>query len=307
MVYIDQNFKATLYFQINRMQFFSIFIDEKMDYLFNHPLTAFFTLMVFMFVFYLLFDFAEFMWVKYISPKPFYRHLYLWKHKLTSDQAYILNTQFSFYQNLSPKQKIYFEHRVSRFIKQHQFQGRSGLYVNDQQIVLIASTAIMLTFGYRNYMIKSLKRFIIYPNVFRSKMNKAYHKGEFNPAYKAVVFSWKDFLEGYEIDNDNFNLGIHEIVHAMHFDFLKPKNDAISAIIFDHYYQKIKTLLHTDATYRQNLVSSKYLRNYAFTNNFEFIAVLVESFFETPEELNSQFPKLYSYVKKMLNFDFKGY
>ncbi|WP_127845425.1 zinc-dependent peptidase [Psychroflexus aestuariivivens] len=289
------------------MKYFYILNDTITNSFFMLVLTALLSLIVLVIVFYQLFAFSEFLWVKFISPKPFYRHLYFRKQKLPRDQAYILNTQFSFYQNLKPKQKLYFEHRVSKFIKQHNFKGRSGFYINDQQIVLIASTAIMLTFGYRNYMIKSLERFIIYPDVFKSKTNKAYHKGEFNPAYKAVVFSWKDFLEGYNIDNDNFNLGIHEIVHAIHFDFLKPDNDSISAIIFEHHYKKIKKLIQTNTTYRQNLVASKYLRNYAFTNNFEFIAVLIESFFETPQELKNQFPEVYSHVKKMLNFDFNGY
>lgn len=289
------------------MEFIYILADEKMNSFLTQVLTAVLVLMILVIVFYQIFLFVEFIWVKYISPKPFYRHFYLRKLKLSKDQVYILNTQFSFYQNLNPKQKIYFEHRVSRFIKQHKFEGRSGLYINDQEIVLIAATAIMLTFGYRNYMIKSLERFIIYPDVFKSKINRAYHKGEFNPAYKAVVFSWKDFLEGYEIDNDNFNLGIHEIVHAMHFDFLKPDNDSISAIIFEHHYKKLKKLIQTNTTYRQNLIASKYLRNYAFTNNFEFIAVLIESFFETPQELKNQFPEMYSHVKKMLNFDFNDY
>jgi Mlc titration factor MtfA (ptsG expression regulator) len=250
---------------------------------------------------------VEFLWVKYISPKPFFRHFYLIKKKLSSDQLYILKTEFSFYQNLNKKQKLYFEHRVARFIKEHEFKGRSGVFIQNQHKVLIASTAIMLTFGYRHYMIKSLKRFIVYPDVFRSKINKANHKGEFNPAYKAVIFSWKDFLEGYEIENDNFNLGIHEMVHAMHFDFLKPNNTSISAIIFSKHYKKLKKLIHTDINYRQRLISSRYLRNYAFTNNFEFLAVLIESFFETPEELKNQFPEIYTLMNKMLNFDVKNH
>lgn len=264
-------------------------------------------LMIIALISYFTFEFFEFLWVRYIMPKPFFKHLYFKKHKLTNNQFYVLNSQFSFYQNLNSKQKLYFEHRLSRFIKLHEFEGRAGLYVTDHHKVLIASTAVMLTFGYRNYTIKSLKRFIIYPDVFKSRLNKALHKGEYNPALKAVVFSWKDFLEGYEIDNDNFNLGIHEIVHAIHYDFINPKNDSISAIIFMHYYNKIKKLMRDNTTYRENLISSKYLRNYAFTNNFEFIAVVIESFFETPIEFKNQFPELYAYVRKMLSFDFKGY
>ena len=284
-----------------------IFNEEKVSPLYLQIITAFLVVLVLFIFFYQIISYSESLWVRYISPKPFYLYLYIKKKKLTVDQLYILETDFSFYQNLKSKQKIYFQHRVAKFMELHQFKGRSGMFVNDKMKILISSTAIMLTFGYRDYMINSLSRFIIYPDVFRSKINKANHKGEFNPAYKAIVFSWKDFMEGYNINNDNFNLGIHEIVHAMYFDFRKPNNDSISAIIFMHYYKKILKLMQTDTNYRERLLKSEYIRNYAFTNNFEFIAVLIESFFETPQEFKSQFPEIYNYVKQMLNFDLYAY
>lgn len=254
-----------------------------------------------------MFKHIEFLWVRYVLPKPFFKHLYLKKRELSSNQLHILTNQFSFYSDLSPKEKKYFEHRVSRFIDLHDFEGRAGLYVSDHHRVLIASTAVMLTFGYREYTIKSLKRFIIYPDVFKSPINKAYHKGEYNPALKAVAFSWKDFLEGYEIANNNLNLGIHEIVHAIHHDFMRPKKNGVSALIFKHYYFKINNLMLENVAYRERLIASKYLRDYAFTNNFEFIAVVIESFFETPREFRGRYPELYNYVKRMLNFDFNEY
>ena len=251
--------------------------------------------------------FIETFWVEYISPKPFFKHLYFRKHKLTEDQIYILETEFKFYQELNTKKKRFFQHRIAKFLKFHKFKGRSGVYIDDQKKILISATAIMLTFGYRDYMLNSLDKFLIYPGVFHSILNKAKHKGEFNPGYKAIILSWEDFLQGYRIDNDNFNLGIHEIVHAMHFDFIRPNNNSISALIFMKQYDKLKRFLNTNPSYRDNLIASKYLRRYAFTNNFEFIAVLIESFIETPLELRTQFPEMYTYVKKMLNFNFSGY
>lgn len=250
---------------------------------------------------------VEIFWIRYISSKPFYRHFYLRKSKLTKDQIYILETEFSFYQKLNKKKQTYFEHRVAKFMKSHKFLGRKGVYIDDQKKILISATAIMLTFGYRDFMLNSLERFLIYPQVFYSKINKAHHKGEFNPAYKAIILSWEDFLNGYDIDNDNFNLGIHELIHAMHFDYLKPHNNSTSALIFMLHYNNLKKFLNENEYYRDRLVSSKYLRNYAFTNNFEFIAILMESFFETPLELKTQFPEMYAHVKKMLNFNFSKY
>ena len=48
-------------------------------------------------------------------------------------------------------------------------------------------------------------------------------------------------------------------------------------------------------------------RAYAFENQFEFISVLIENFIETPLEFRTKFPKIYSKVKQMLNFNFAGY
>ena len=40
---------------------------------------------------------------------------------------------------------------------------------------------------------------------------------------------------------------------------------------------------------------------------FEFLAVIIESFIETPNEFKSQFPKVYFEIRQMLNFNFAGY
>jgi len=58
---------------------------------------------------------------------------------------------------------------------------------------------------------------------------------------------------------------------------------------------------------RKDLIASKYFRDYAFTNQFEFFAVIVETFIETPKLFKSQFPNIYNKTKQILNFNFAGY
>ena len=53
---------------------------------------------------------------------------------------------------------------------------------------------------------------------------------------------------------------------------------------------------------RKKIVDTKILREYAYTDKFEFIAVLVEVFMESPMKLKSEFPDIYHYVSRMLNF-----
>lgn len=233
-----------------------------------------------------------------IFGKPIYIHLYPFPKKLTPEQLKILAQEFIFYQRLSDKKKSYFEHRVAHFINKHEFIGREDFVVTNQVKVLISATSCMLTFGMRNYFYKALTRIIVYPKAYYSKTSGEYHKGEFNPMMRVIAFSWEDFYSGYNITNDNLNLGIHEFGHALHFQGLKKED--ISAALFTEMYQEI-TKEVTHKANRDKLIQSDYFRVYAYTNQFEFLAVILEHYFETPLEFKQEFPQLYNKVSLMLN------
>lgn len=234
------------------------------------------------------------------NKKPFYVHFYLKLKKLSTSEKAVLIHKFPFYNKLSEKHKTYFEHRVVFFIKEKEFIGRDNFQITDEVRVLVSATAIMLTFGFRNFDIGLVSKIVIYPSGFYSNTNKAHHKGEFNPKLKALVLSWEDFEEGNRIDNDNLNLGIHELTHAIHFSSLKKRD--VSSIIFKDSYNELKTLLSTKKELRELLLKSKYFRGYAFTNKYEFLAVIIENFIETPVQFKTEFPEIYAKVKQMFNF-----
>ncbi|OEK07433.1 hypothetical protein A8C32_18415 [Flavivirga aquatica] len=237
--------------------------------------------------------------------KPLYNHFYFYLKELNLEQKSILKNQFSFYKRLTKKEKKYFEHRVSLFIEDKEFIGRENVSLTDEVKVLIASTAVMLTFGFRNFYIGFISKIIVYPKVFYSNTNKAFHKGEFNPGLKTLVLSWEDFKLGFHDDKDNLNLGIHEFTHAIHLNS-KDKRD-VSSIIFNNSFKELSQLLSTNESLRKELIASDYFRAYAFTNQFEFLAVIIENFIETPNDFKAEFPEIYSKVKQMLNFNFACY
>lgn len=237
--------------------------------------------------------------------RPLYRHFYLRKRKLSPPQKQILTDRFDFYKKLDEKEKGFFEHRVASFIKDKVFVGREGLKITDEVKVMISATAVMLTFGFRDFYIGLIDKIFVYPSSFYSNMNQEYHYGEFNPRMQALVISWKHFLEGFESDNDMVNLGIHEFVHAIHLNSMKERD--VSSTIFEDSFKDLIELLTAQKDLREKLVETKFLREYAFTNQFEFLAVIIESFIESPAELRSQFPQVYSKVRQMLNFRFAGY
>lgn len=239
------------------------------------------------------------------NKKPFFVHTSFFLKKLSIAQKSILRGQFRFYNKLSSKQQRVFEHRVASFIADKHFIGREGVQVTEEMKVLISATAVMLTFGFRDFYIGLIDRIFIYPDEFFSRTNNDYHKGEFNPRLKTLVLSWKDFKKGFESNTDKINLGIHEFAHAIHLNSIKERD--VSSTIFSDSFKELTDLLTNKEDLRKELIASKYFRDYAYTNQFEFLAVVIETFIETPSEFRAQFPEVYDKTKQMLNFDFAGY
>jgi Mlc titration factor MtfA (ptsG expression regulator) len=255
---------------------------------------SFFGLLLFVYVFNII---IEPLYVL-VFNKPIYVHGYLKLKKLTTAQKHIVNQEFTFYKKLSHKHKAYFEHRVASFLTNYQMVGKDSFELTDRSKVLIASTYIMLTFGMRRYLITVFNKIVIYPESYLSQITGEYHKGEFNPGMKIIVFSWADFEEGYRYENDNLNLGLHEFSHALYFHGLKGRDQ--SSVVFSDEYTKLQKYL-VEPNVLAQLVESNYFRIYAYTNKVEFFAVVLEHFFETPYIFKSEFPELYGIVKNMIN------
>ena len=170
--------------------------------------------------------------------------------------------------------------------------GREDFEITDQVKVLIASTSVMLTFGMRKYLFSEINKVIVFPDIYYSSFTKEHHKGELNINAKAIVFSWKHFLEGYKISNDNLNLGLHEFSHLVHFS--GTQNSDTSSAIFAKGFSEILEMLKSPKN-QEYFIQSGYFREYAFTNQFELLAVMLEHFFETPKEFKKNSP---SFMKK---------
>ncbi|MES2238792.1 MAG: zinc-dependent peptidase [Bacteroidota bacterium] len=235
-----------------------------------------------------------------IVIKPIYLYYFLRKLKLSTSDCIFLENNFSFYKKLSEGKKIFFNYRVATFMNKYQIIGQGGFVITDEVRLLLAATFVMLTFGMKNYLIDNFNKIIIYSENYYSLITKQYHKGEFNPALKAIVFSWKDFKEGLRFENDNLNLGLHEFAHAVYFHGLNSSDE--SSLVFSNFYTKIQEYLVRPNIMHQ-LVMSNYFRIYAYTNQAEFLAVVLEHFFETPHIFKEEFPELFAYVKDMINFD----
>jgi Mlc titration factor MtfA (ptsG expression regulator) len=257
---------------------------------------------IFFIILYFLFQVFE-NWYAEKYHRPLFRNILVFR-TLSKAQETILKSQFAFYNTLSKKHKKQFRHRVATFINDKEFVGREGTEITIEMQTLVAAIGCMLSFGRKKYLYGILDTVIIFPKEFYSAVNDAYHKGEFNPRGKTLVLSWKHFKEGYQIDNDNYNLGLHEFMHAMHLE-AKVGMD-LDASRFMRHFQLIMRQLG-DEELKKTLDNTKFFRAYAFTNQYEFMAVLTEYFFESPKELKQHFPVVYDHVNKALNLQVAGF
>ncbi len=242
----------------------------------------------------------------FINIHQYYKNLHRFEFflkELRLEEREIISKNISFYNKLSLKNKKYFEHRIIKFMDSHNFKSREGFIITDEIKLLIAATAIKVSFGYRNYLFSIIDTIIVYPKDYFSNLSNQQHKGEINPKYKAVVFSWKDFEEGLKIENDNLNLGLHEFTHAMQFSFKINKNS--ESRYFNRKFNNLLNFLE-DKKVQKKLLDSGYLREYAFENQYEFLAVLVEHYFETPIEFKEKLPEIFNHTKRILNIDIEN-
>jgi len=275
------------------------FVDPNNNYIWLAPYVFGVIFIGIMFLVFKLFE--RYYSIQY--DKPLVRHYFVYRRLKPDDKAF-LRSNFSFYDRLKPRHKKQFEHRVATFISSKNFMGRQDFQLEKSHKLLIAAAGCMLSFGRKNYNYNLIDTVLVYPKEFYSNSNEAYHKGEFNPQHKVIAFSWEDFERGYEITNDNLNLGIHEFMHAMQIE-AKVSSDADSARFNKQFRNILRRLTNEDV--KSKLEDTRFFRAYAFRNQYEFMAVLSEYFFESPSELRQHFPEIYNYKKKMLNFNFIGY
>lgn len=221
------------------------------------------------------------------------------KTYLTNSQIQTIQSVFKSYDTLSVNKQREVQKRIIHFLQTFPIHTVGDLVLSPEDQLLLAVCYTQLNLGYKPYNNKSLQQIVIYPEAFYFSAEKQFHKGHYNAQLKTIALSWKDFLSDIHQPNTRHNVALHEFAHACMFEMLQPKNKTNSAALFHYYY--LKTIKwHQDVDLKQMLIDSGFVRSYAFTNSFEFIAVLIELYFKQGDEFQRLFPDLYLLTKKML-------
>jgi Mlc titration factor MtfA (ptsG expression regulator) len=212
----------------------------------------------------------------------------------------ILLKYFPYYGKLSAADRKKFEKKTMKFIYGKRFIPRGVPEVTIEAKVLISASAVQLTFGLPDITFAHFNKILVYPNDYYSSITRRYHKGEVNPRFGIIVLSWQSFIDGYIHNTDSFNLGLHEMAHALRLENVirNEEYDFIDAELLAQFDQFAHAFCQDPGAMATGLI-----RAYACTNTHEFFSVSVENFFERPVALKQGIPVLYDLMSRLLNQD----
>ena len=221
---------------------------------------------------------------------------------LSKDKKWELKNFFSkhfhYFNQLSEEDRQQFIIRAYKLAKNLKIIGRQDFEITEQVKLYVVSAQVQLTFGFDRYYFPKFRTILVYPDAYRNKITGNMHYGEVNPR-GIIVLSWKRLVKGHAIPNDKINLGLHEMAHALMHTIIHSN---------DHETGLDPLLSNVVKLSQEEIVKIKssdhhFFRDYAGTNIFEFFAIAIEYFFEVPEELNKELPKLYKYLTDLLKQD----
>lgn len=212
-----------------------------------------------------------------------------------------LSKYFSYYNTLNEEWRGVFRKRVGEFARSKWFVPQKGLEIDNRVKAIISASAIQLTLGLKNWKIGYFDTIILFPSEFTNAISGLKLKGETNLG-GFVSFSWKSFIDGYRVPNDNLNLGLHEFTHALRFNSIRGHE---SDEFFNSYFPKWFAFANREF-FRLKKGQDSIFRKYGGANINEFLSVVIEHFFESPIGFQKELPLFYSATAIMLNQETDG-
>ncbi len=214
--------------------------------------------------------------------------------------------QVRFYSQLSGPDKNLFEKRVRLFLSTKNIEA-IDTEIDDDLRLMVASSAVIPTFAFPDYNYPSLKTVLIYPNSFDEHFQTKRYNGheEFIVGMVGnrfmegtMILSKPDLLKAFDGRPHQENVGVHEFVHLL--DKEDGVVDGIPQVLIDHAFagpwlREIKKEMDKIRNGKSDISP------YAITNNAEFLAVVSEYFFDSPEKFKKRHAELYIYLSKIFN------
>ncbi|MBL4593251.1 MAG: zinc-dependent peptidase [Flavobacteriales bacterium] len=225
------------------------------------------------------------------------------KKLFPKDWRIILIQNIQFYNALTKEEQKHFEFKIQEFLLNCRVTGiKTEVTLTDK--ILIASSAIIPIFAFKNWTYSNLQEVLLYPNRFNEKFETAGSErqilGMVGTGYMngKMILSKKALHLGFLNSSDKKNTAIHEFIHLI--DKMDGSTDGIPHNLTDKQFtipwleliQRKMDEIHNDKS---------DINPYGGTSRKEFFAVVSEYFFERPQLLARKHPELYEALESIFN------
>ena len=219
------------------------------------------------------------------------------------DWRQILEKNVGYYRRLSDPDKRRFEVDVNIFLRENRITA-IDTEIDDRTRLLVASSAVILTFGRPDWEYKKLPEILIYPRSFDSDYSTVSHPKRRALAgivvpQDGIVLAKNELLQAFTESSEAYHVGLHEFAHAL--DLADGRAEGIpndlDPRIITEWVQLMKSEL------RRVRQDRSVLDPYAGKNMSELFAVAVEHFFQRPDELRAQHERLYRALEEFFHQD----
>ncbi|GAB3921348.1 zinc-dependent peptidase [Larkinella terrae] len=214
----------------------------------------------------------------------------------------LLEEHVAYYRALSNEEKAVFEQRVDQFLSHTRIEG-VGTTVDELDRVLVASSAVITIFGFKDWSFYRLTTVLLYDDRFNTDFETSGKNrnilgmvGEGGALQSTMALSKPALHEGFANETSKENTGIHEFVHLL--DKADGSTDGAPEYLLDRNHLKPwLQLIHASIADIQKNRSD--INPYATTNEAEFFAVVSEYFFKRPDLLKEKHPELFATLEEI--------
>lgn len=216
----------------------------------------------------------------------------------------VLDEKVSFFQKLQTQAQEEFIERVTYFLATTTISAEKGAKITDADRVLVAASATIPLFHFQQWSFENLDEVIIYPGTFNEKYDTEkpdrsilgmVGEGTLN---RKMILSLSSLRAGFSPSASSNNTAIHEFVHLI--DKADGEIDGIPSYLISKELVKpwLQEMHRTIEAIRKDRSD---IRDYAATNEAEFLAVVSEYFFQKPNQLKEDHPSLYELLNEIYN------
>ncbi len=238
-----------------------------------------------------------FLLLRLLNNKKSQRRQGLAELRLNDGQREALAKDYPLYAKLPEDLKHDLEGLIHVFIAEKAFKPCGGLEeVTPHMQRVIAAQACILLLRMPHNLYSKLRTILLYPDTYVATAENGEISVRLGESWGtgSVVLSWASVISGGRNTKDGHNVTIHELAHQL--DQEDGAADGVPELQSRGAYKEWASIMHPEfktLVTRSEKGKPSVLDSYGAVNPAEFFAVSTETFYEKPEQLKEQHPKLY--------------